>query len=271
MAISHYTTSMCARSYEIGRDGIISAGTLLRYLEELATQASAAAGFPHSWYEEHNSGWVVRQMTFELHRPLALADRLFLDTWPAQYSRIQAYREYTVSDEQNQHPLAIAHGHWVYVSRQQGLPIRVPAEIPEHALADPKMVQFSPLPANTPASDGPLTFEFSLTARSYEADSLGHINNTIYMDWLEEAVHAALAKLPATYLPQPSVDQGRCVAFLQRGTIDYMKASLPGDQLLITSILQGSYERGLAWSQSIQRAPSTEPLVRAATYWSWLL
>ncbi len=271
MALSHYTTSLRIRSYEIGRDGIVSAGTLLRYLEQVATEASAAAGFPRSWYDEHDSAWVVRQMTFELTRPLTLADDLILDTWPAQYARIQAYREYIVSDEQNQHPLARAHAHWVYVNRQRGLPIRLPAEIPEQAIADPAMVDFSPLPAIIPPANGPLTFELSLVARSYEADIMGHINNTIYMDWLEEAVHAALAKLLADHIPQPSGEQLERRAFLQRGTIDYTKASLPGDHLLISSTLQGSIEQGLAWSQVIQRADTTEPLVRADTFWSWLV
>ena len=99
MAISHYNTSFGVRSYEIGRYGIISAGTLLRYLEHVATEASAAAGFPRSWYDEQHSAWVVRQMTLELTRPITLADELAFDTWPAQYARIQAYREYIVASQ----------------------------------------------------------------------------------------------------------------------------------------------------------------------------
>jgi acyl-CoA thioester hydrolase len=271
MALSHYTTSLRIRSYEIGRDGIVSAGTLLRYLEQIATEASAAAGFPRSWYDEHDSAWVVRQMTFELTRPLTLADDLFLDTWPAQYARVQAYREYIVSDEQKQHLLARAHAHWVYVNRQRGLPIRLPAEIPEQAIADPTLVQFSPPPTMTPPANTPVTFELPLVARFYEADIMGHINNTIYMDWLEEAIHAALEKLPAWHLFQASGEQPERRAFLQRGAIDYMKASIPGDHLLITSILQGRTEHGLVWSQTIQRMDSAELLVRADTFWSWLI
>jgi acyl-CoA thioesterase FadM len=270
MAISHYTTSFGVRSYEIGRYGIISAGTLLRYLEHVATEASAAAGFPRSWYDEQHSAWVVRQMTLELTRPITLTDDLAFDTWPAQYARIQAYREYIVSSQRDEQPVARAHAHWVYVNRERGLPIRLPAHITEQAIPDPQMVSFSPLPAITPLSDGPRTFELSFPARYHEADIVGHINNTIYMDWLEEAVHSALAQLPTERLLAQNDQQGGRRAFLQRGAIDYMKPSVPGDHLLILSTLVGSYADGLAWSQTIQRAASEEPLVRADTFWAWL-
>ena len=270
MAISHYNTSFGVRSYEIGRYGIISAGTLLRYLEHVATEASAAAGFPRSWYDEQHSAWVVRQMTLELTRPITLADDLAFDTWPAQYARIQAYREYIVSSQRDDQPLARAHGHWVYVNRDRGLPIRLPAHIVEQAIPDPQMVSFPPLPAITPLSDGPLTFELSFPARYSEADIVGHINNTIYMDWLEEAVHSALAQIPYARLPPESEHQRGRRTSLQRGAIDYMKPSIPGDHLLIQSTLKGSYQHGLAWSQTIQRAASEEPLVRADTFWAWL-
>src|SRR5579862_1284573 len=127
MGLSHYYTSFGVRSYETGRLGIVSTGTLLRYLEYVATEASAAAGFPRSWYDERDSAWVVRQMTLEMQRPLVLTDMLTFDTWPSQYARIQAHREYEVKSQDIGQVLVRARGHWVYVDRLRGLPIRLPA------------------------------------------------------------------------------------------------------------------------------------------------
>jgi acyl-CoA thioesterase FadM len=270
MGQGHYFTSFGVRSYEIGRLGIISTGTLLRYLEHVATEASAAAGFPRAWYDEHNSAWVVRQMALEIERPITLTDKLAFDTWPSQYARIQAYREYLVSNQNNGHRLVRARGHWVYVGRQRGLPIRLPAELAEQATPDPQSVTFSEPPAITPLAGDPLSYRQNLITRSYEADIMGHINNTIYMDWLEEAVHMALAQLPAEIISSQSGAPQSLRMFLQRGTIDYMKSSLPGDALLLTTTLAGNYDNGLAWSQIIRREGSEDPLVHAETYWSWL-
>lgn len=269
MGLSHYTTSFGVRSYEIGRLGIISAGTLLRYLEHIATEASAAAGFPRSWYDEQDSAWVVRQMTLEVKRPITLTDKLTLDTWPSQYARIQAYREYLVASQRDGDLLACARAHWVYVGRQRGLPIRLPADIAEHAIPDPQTVTFSALPVITPPGDNPPSFRLNLIARSYEADIMEHINNSIYIDWLEEAVYNALEQLPAARLNHQPKPANITRAFLHCGVIDYMKPSLPGDSLAILTTLAGSYSGGLAWSQTIQREEAAETLMRAETYWSW--
>jgi acyl-CoA thioesterase FadM len=270
MGLSHYYTSFGVRSYETGRLGIVSTGTLLRYLEHVATEASAAAGFPRSWYDERDSAWVVRQMSLEVERPLVLTDELTFDTWPAQYARIQAYREYLVTSQSNGQTLARAHAHWVYVGRQRGLPIRLPADVPEQAIPDPQMVTFPPLPIITPPRNDLPSFRQSLIARNYEADIIGHINNTIYIDWLDEAIHSALEQIPEGALHYQPAPDHMTQAFLQRGIIDYMKSALPGDTLEIISICTGSHERGVAWSQVMQRKDSEEPLVRAETYWSWL-
>ena len=80
------------------------------------------------------------------------------------------------------------------------------------------MVAFSSLPTIIPLSDGPLTFELSFPARYYEADIVGHINNSVYMDWLEEAIHSALAEIPSERLPSQNDQQSGQRAFLQRGT-----------------------------------------------------
>ena len=269
MGLSHYLTSFGVRSYEIGRFGSISTGTLLRYLEHVATEASAAAGFPRSWYDEQDSAWVVRQMTLELARPITLTDALAFDTWPSQYARIQAYREYLVSEQKDGDLLARARGHWVYVGRQRGLPIRLPANIAEQAIPDAQTVTFSGLPTITALPDALPSSQYNLTARFYEADIIGHINNTMYMDWLEEAIQSTLAQVSAGLLLRERAASGGMRSFLHYGIIDYKKPSLPGDTLLITSKVVGRYDGGLAWSQTIQRVDTEEAIVQAETYWSW--
>ena len=99
---------------------------------------------------------------------------------------------------------------------------------------------------------------------------MGHINNTIYIDWLEEGVHSALAQLPVDIIPQQEESAQGTRAFLQSGSIDYMKPSRPGEHLEIITTLTGRYAHGLAWSQVILRKASEEPIVRAETCWSWL-
>ena len=43
---------LTVRSYEAGREGGVHPATILRYLEHLATCASAALGFDNHWYRD---------------------------------------------------------------------------------------------------------------------------------------------------------------------------------------------------------------------------
>src|SRR5262245_53718920 len=88
--VDAYSESLLVRSYEAGRDGVVSPGTLLRYLEHLATRASAWVGFDHVWYETHDSAWVVREMALELGTPPRMNDELRMATWISGFRRVQA-------------------------------------------------------------------------------------------------------------------------------------------------------------------------------------
>jgi acyl-CoA thioesterase FadM len=270
MGISHHSLSFQVRSYEVGRLGIVSSGTLLRFLEHLATEGSAAAGYPRSWYDEHDTAWVVRQMSFEQERPLGIGEQLALETWPSQFARIQAYREYLVSNATTGQILARAHAHWVYVSRQRGLPTRLPADFVDHAIPDPQEVRLSPAPAIQPFMKQAPRFQIMLRARRSEADTMGHVNNTVYMDWLEEAVYEAVEAFPTDGVGQHHLPSMRQRCFVKQARLDYMKPCLPGEMVEIVTLCVGRYEGGLAWQQTISRPATGEMLLRAESFWSWL-
>jgi YbgC/YbaW family acyl-CoA thioester hydrolase len=239
-------------------------------LEYLATEGSAAAGYPRSWYDEHDTAWVVRQMAFEQERPIELGELLALETWPSQFARIQAHREYLVSSASTGQMLARAHAHWVYVSRQRGLPTRLPVDFTEHAIPDPQEVTLAPAPAFQRVVGESFQFQMALRARRLEADTMGHVNNSVYMDWLEEAVYEAIDALPSSFLEQSEALSPSHRCFVKRAKLDYMKPCLPGELVEIETTCAGMYEGGLAWQQVVTRPATQETLLRAESLWSWL-
>jgi medium-chain acyl-[acyl-carrier-protein] hydrolase len=270
MGISHYRMSFQVRSYEVGRLGMVSAGTLLRYLEHLATEGSAAAGYPRSWYDEHETAWVVRQMLYEQERPIGIGEQLALETWPSQFARIQAYREYLVSSADTGQMIARAHAHWVYVSRQRGLPIRLPADFADYAIPDPQEVRLAPAPTIQLFAEEAPHFRMVLRVRRSEADTMGHVNNTVYMDWLEEAAYEAVEAFPTSFVEQHDLPPARGRCFVKQARLDYMKPCLPGETVEVETICVGRYEAGLAWHQTITRPATEEVLLRAESLWAWL-
>jgi acyl-CoA thioesterase FadM len=238
-----YTTTLEVRSYETSVSGIVAPATLLRYLEHIATLDSAARGFSHLWYESHNSAWVVREMRLLVWDAPALADEVHLATWLSGYRRVQATREYCVWREPEQRLVARAQGRWAYVDRERGLPTRIPENLLErfgvvgHAMPQ-RVMHGAPEPRQIAES------QLTLIARAYEADTQRHINNTIYMDWLGEALTFALTDAS---VPSELVSITPRYAHIQ-----YVHSARPGDRMRISTQVEHTGSRRIGVAQAIR-------------------
>jgi acyl-CoA thioester hydrolase len=74
--------------------------------------------------------------------------------------------------------------------------------------------------------------ECSLTVRTYECDSYGHVNNANYLNYLEYARYEYLRTIGFDYPKMISAGYGVYVARIE---IDYKKSAVPDDVLLIRS------------------------------------
>jgi acyl-ACP thioesterase len=246
-----FTMALQVRSYEVGRDGRIGLGSVLRYLEYLATEASTARGFDWRWYEAHGSAWVVRDMRLRLGTVPGIGERLELATWLSSWGRVQAYREYALWEPASGYLLARGQARWAYVDRVRGTPLRIHDELmvrfgvpgyPMHAGALPVVA--------VPSSEDAATHTLDLTARAYEADINQHINNTVYVDWLSEGMAAALA--------QGTRRQPRAVH------ITYARPALPGEAIRVETSYAPHGSRGLLVAQRITGTASGAEHVRAS-------
>lgn len=240
-----YRDTLTVRSYEVGREGGAHPATILRYLEHLATCASAALGFDNRWYHDHNSAWVVREMSLLLGEAPRIDDALDLATWVADFRHVQATRDYLISRADSGRLVARASARWAYIHRERLLPTRIPAEL--IARMGPWGHAMRPRQPEPLLSDAPIISEARLTAREYEADSQQHINNCVYLDWLREAAYqtatqGALTGEPTRLRPR----------FYH---LEYIRAAQPGDTLTIaTTAPLRARSRGVGFWQTISNA-----------------
>jgi acyl-CoA thioesterase FadM len=240
---SAYTTTLTVRSYETTTAGMVAPATLLRYLEHIATLDSAARGFSHAWYETHGSAWVVHDMRLLLWDAPALANEVHLATWLSGYRRVQATREYCIWREPEQRLVARAQGRWAYVDRTRGLPARIPDDLIERFGVSSHAMPLRPTNLAMSAQEETGS-EITLVARSYEADTQQHINNTIYMDWLGEALTRALAETDS------ATDMSAITPRYYH--IQYFHPARPGDRVVISTQVDSTGSRRLAAAQTIR-------------------
>jgi acyl-ACP thioesterase len=204
-----------ARFDECGPDAIARPSSVLRWAQDVAWIHSERLGFGREWYADRDLAWVVRAAELVMLAPIRMGTTVEVETRVVGWRRVMARRRTEVRAPDGS-LAAWVHNDWVMTDVRRAAPARVPAEFPALFGVPPEGYEpiRVPLPA-TPA-DAP---RVDVLARAHEIDPLAHVNNAVYLDWLDEAIGTtgapgagALATLPRTYHLEYLLPVGRGVA-----------------------------------------------------------
>lgn len=181
-----HEASYRVRFDEAGPDGLLRTSGLMRYAQDVAWRHSTALGFGREWYLDRGLTWLVRSAELEVVRGVPMGGDVAARTQVVGQRRVWARRrgEFRTGDGTL---AAWVHTDWVMIDRRGAL-TRIPDvfgeafRIPE---ADGQITRVA-LP---PTPDGAIRRRFAV--RPHELDPMDHVNNAVYLDWLEEAILAA--------------------------------------------------------------------------------
>lgn len=198
---------------EAGADGHARPSALVRYLQDLAWQHSAAAGLDRAWYEDRGLGWLVRGLELELCGVAWYGETLEVTTRITGWRRMWCRRVTTVAVAGGT-PVAQAAIDWVLLDTR-GRPVRIPAELESFA---PHVESFTPVRIDLPEA-GPDATRVASSVRASDVDPMGHLNNAAYVDLLAEGMAAEGWRLgPGSTL-----------------RLEYLQPALPGMDLEVTA------------------------------------
>ena len=182
--------------YRVRFDEATPAGTartsaLLRYAQDIAWAHSEALGFDRAWYRERGLAWLVRAAEVVILADIPLGATLDARTAVVSHRRVWARRrgEFRLDGKL----AAWLHTDWVLID-DRGRITRVPevfgttfpAPLSNDQLA---RVALPPAPPDAAAH--------LFQVRPHELDPMDHVNNAVYLDWLEEAVLEAGGRVDA--------------------------------------------------------------------------
>jgi acyl-ACP thioesterase len=236
-----YVAGYRVRFDEAGADGMIRTGSLLRYAQDIAWRHSEGLGFDRRWYTERGRWWVVRSVDLEVLRGVPMGTLLRLATAVIGHRRIWARRrgEFRTAGGEL---VAVATVDWVILD-ERGRVLRIP---PDFGVSFPNpelqgeilRVQLPPPPADAGTLE--------LLVRPQDLDPMGHVNNAVYLDWIEEATAHAGYAARLSLLPR-------------RIAIEYLASAEPGDRLTATA-----WAAGGRWWVQLRRSDDGKELVRAS-------
>jgi len=186
----------------------------LAWTADIAWQHSTLVGFGRDWYSSRGLFWLVRAVRLDVLRPIRTYQDVFVSTQVPGYRRIAARRHSEVLDASGE-LLASLEIDWVMVNGR-GMPTRVPEQMLQFA-AD-RSATFEMLRVSLPETP-PDAVEGSFHVRHRDLDPLDHVNNSVYIDYVEEALEAAGLGALLTAAPR-------------RYEIDFVASAERGDRLV---------------------------------------
>ncbi|HUP28217.1 MAG TPA: thioesterase family protein [Chloroflexia bacterium] len=262
--VRKYRWTLRVRSYEGDAWGQVPAAGLLRYLEQSAIDAAADAGYGREFHQQHNSAWVIRRMTLIAQAPARPGDDLEITTWLSHFAKVRGGREYQVRNAGSGEMLAMGLAEWVYINRQTMVPIAIPPELGKGFDVPGAPIGSYDLP-DVGQSGTPAEFTYSRRALWHETDSMEHINNAVYADWLDEAVRSSLDRVGW------GTARLKEMGFQLRGeyyNLDYKRAAVPGMEVAVSTSIVGVSGRLCSVRQAICDAEG-RVLLAANSVYGW--
>ena len=176
------------RHYECDAYGHLNHANYLRYMQETAFDASAAAGYDMARYDALGHRWLVRATGIEYLRQLQYNDQVHIRTWVDDFRRVRSRRIYEFRCANGDGLAARASTDWVYANTVTGQPVAIPPEMvtafyPEGAPAPG--AQRDRFPEAPPPPPG--IFKSHHRVEWRDIDPARHVNNAAYLAYVESA------------------------------------------------------------------------------------
>ncbi|MDX1663323.1 MAG: thioesterase family protein [Candidatus Promineifilaceae bacterium] len=276
-----YTTEFPIRYDECDPYGHVNHAVYLRYMQEAAFQATAAVGYPMSWYEAQGRAWLVRDTDIEYLAPLHYGDRVRVRTWVLDFRRVRSRRAYELyrlpaaggvgerapSGEAQLAARAVTD--WVYLERETQRPLTVPPEMvaafmPAGPPPDAPPRERFPEPPPPPVG----VFIQSRRVQWADLDPADHVNNATYLGFLEDcAVQDALSR---GWPVKRMLEEGRFAIVARRFRIEYKAPAVLNEELNVSSWVSDLRRISAVRHYAVHRAADGALLTRARARWAWV-
>lgn len=264
MPATHHQ-SFRVRYHECDAYGNLQNVNYLRYMQEAAFGASAAAGYDFARYDQLGHLWLARETRIEYLQPLHYEDRVEIKTWVHDYRRFRSQRRYEFTHLGSGQRVAQAATDWVYISAQSGRPAPIPEEM---------LRAFFPegLPSEAPPRERqafnlhPPENVFTLRRRVAwpEIDTLWHVTNAVYLNYIQAA---GLELLGAAGWPLTRLREAGLRFTPGQQSLEYNRPAVLDDELEIAAWVSDLEPEGILAHFRLHNAADGRLIAQGQTHW----
>lgn len=267
MPLTH-TRNFRVRFYECDPNGHLNSANYLRYMQETAFDASAAAGYDMPRYDQMQRHWLIRESQVEYLLPLRYNQHVAVSTWIADFRRVTSRRAYEFRLVETGELAARAFTDWVFLDTSSDRPASIPHTLVADFFPEGVPAHFharQPFPISPPLPPG--AYKMRRLVSWQDIDALHHVNNAVYMDYTNEC---GFQVCTAFHWPwQRMVEQGFAI-FLRQARLQYLRPAVLGDELEITTWVSDVRRVTSGRHYTIHRAGDGVLLAQAYTLGVWV-
>lgn len=267
MSLTHVRT-FHVRLYECDAYGHVNNANYLRFMQESAIDASAAAGYDRARYAEMDRLWLVRETDIEYLQPLRYGDSVQIKTWVADFRRVRSRRAYEFRHTGSGALVARALTDWIFLDSATGRPTAIPREM-MHAFFPEGPPQSAPPRTRFPSPPPPPPGVYRMRRRVEwrDLDETQHVNNAAYLAYLEDC---GLQVCAAHGWPLARMQEEGFAIVARRHRIEYRQPALFDDELELTTWAYDMKHTSALRHFAIARVGDDAPVAQARTRWVWV-
>jgi medium-chain acyl-[acyl-carrier-protein] hydrolase len=171
---------------DVGTDFNQNLGAFFKLIQEAAVLHSERVGYDTQTLLDRGEVWILNALEAEIYRYPRLREEISVVTWHRKSKGFKAFRDFRV--QAGEETLASASSLWLYFDIRKKRLTRVPAETGEVYTSEGDKALESTIETWTPRGDFTPEFETELGVRHSDFDPLNHVNNAVYLDYLETLV-----------------------------------------------------------------------------------
>jgi len=261
-----YTRAFRIRHSECDSYGHVNNVHYLRYMQETAFDAAAEVGYGIEWSATSGHVWLIRETEIDYVRPIRYGDVLNVKTWVEDFRRTRSRRMYEMTNRAGE-LVSRASTDWVYVDSVSLRPTSMPPEmITAFGLqADQESAPRPKFPVPPPPPAG--VFKMRRQVQFREIDGLQHVNNAVYLDYVEDCGMQVINAFGWTLARMQERGFGIVV---KRHQIEYKQSAIMDDELEISTWVSGVRRASGMRHYTIHRLSDGALLVQVNSECVWI-
>lgn len=240
--------------FEVDDDFILRPRALINCLQEAAAIHSRQAGHATADLLKKQKAWVLYRLALRIDNPPLYGNRLEIITWHKGSRAFRSYRDFEI--RQAGRKIVSASSLWLYIDLARKKILKVPKDVAGSYTVEDESALDMDMDKWKPAAPGknPPDLSMSVAVRSSDYDPVGHVNNAVYLDYIET-------------LAQPLLKNGRKINFIAiqynkeiAGNTPEVEASLNKNENGFTFEVRTADEIHAAGEFSLSPAYSQDPI-----------